>query len=81
MELRFVAANVDIAEGDLLATSGMDGLYPPGLPVARVMRVERNADTMFARIYCTPVALVAGSYHVLVLAPFPPFPPSTPPTP
>ena len=70
MELRFVAANADIVEGDLLATSGVDGLYPPGLPVARVVRVERSADTMFARIYCTPVALVSGSYHVLVLEPF-----------
>lgn len=70
MELRFVAANADIAEGDLLATSGVDGLYPPGLPVARVVRVERSADTTFARIYCKPVALVSGSYHLLVLEPF-----------
>lgn len=74
MELRFLPANTtstDFAEGDLLATSGVDGLYPPGLPVARVVKVERRAtDTTFAGIDCVPVAMVSGSYHVLVLEPF-----------
>lgn len=70
MELRFMASNADVTEGDLLATSGVDGIYPPGLPVARVSKVERDVATTFARIYCNPVALVSGSYHVLVLEPF-----------
>jgi rod shape-determining protein MreC len=56
--------------GDLLTTSGVDGVYPPGLPVARVEKVERRVDAMFARIYCVPVALVAGASHVVVLAPW-----------
>ena len=30
LELRYVAVNTDIQEGDLLATSGIDGVYPPG---------------------------------------------------
>lgn len=67
MELRFMAANADVAVGDLLTTSGVDGVYPPGLPVARVERVERRVDAVFARIYCVPVALVAGAGHVMVL--------------
>ncbi|WP_395669749.1 rod shape-determining protein MreC [Rhodoferax sp.] len=69
MELRFMAANADVVVGDLLTTSGVDGVYPPGLPVARVEKVERRVDAMFARIYCVPVALVAGASHVVVLAP------------
>ena len=67
MELRFMAANADVAVGDLLTTSGVDGVYPPGLPVARVEKVERRVDAVFARIYCVPLALVAGSSHVMVL--------------
>ncbi|ABM57367.1 rod shape-determining protein MreC [Verminephrobacter eiseniae] len=67
MELRFMPANADVREDDLLTTSGVDGLYPPGLPVARVVRVERGADSAFARIYCLPLAQVQGSGHVLVL--------------
>src|SRR3989344_7748584 len=69
MELRFMPANADIREDDLLTTSGVDGLYPPGLPVARVVRVERRADSAFARIYCMPLAQVQGARHVVVLKP------------
>ena len=69
MELRFMAANADVAVGDLLTSSGVDGVYPPGLPVARVERVERRVDAVFARIYCIPLALVAGAGHVMVLEP------------
>jgi rod shape-determining protein MreC len=67
MELRFMAANADVAVGDLLTTSGVDGVYPPGLPVARVEKVERRVDAAFARIYCVPLALVSGAGHVMVL--------------
>jgi rod shape-determining protein MreC len=67
MELRFMAANADVTPGDLLTTSGVDGVYPPGLPVARVEKVERRVDAVFARIYCVPLALVSGSAHVVVL--------------
>ena len=69
LELRFMAANADVQAGDLLTTSGVDAVYPPGLHVARVERVERRVDTAFARIYCTPVALVSGTAHVMVLTP------------
>ncbi|KRD21688.1 MULTISPECIES: rod shape-determining protein MreC [Acidovorax] len=69
MELRFMPANADVREDDLLTTSGVDGLYPSGLPVARVLRVERRADSAFARVYCTPLAQVQGARHVVVLQP------------
>jgi rod shape-determining protein MreC len=69
MELRFMAANADVAVGDLLTTSGVDGVYPPGLPVARVEKVDRKVDAVFARIYCIPLGLVAGASHVMVLDP------------
>ena len=69
LELRFMAANADVQEGDVLSTSGVDGVYPPGLPVARVSKVERRADSVFARIYCEPLARTSGTLHVMVLAP------------
>ena len=69
LELRFMAANADAVAGDLLTTSGVDGVYPPGLAVARVEKVDRQVDSIFAHIYCTPIALVSGASHVLVLAP------------
>jgi rod shape-determining protein MreC len=69
LELRFMAGNADVQAGDILTTSGVDGVYPPGLPVARVVTVERRADSAFARISCAPQALVDGAHHVMVLQP------------
>lgn len=69
LELRFMSANADVQAGDLLTTSGVDGVYPPGLPVAKVEKVERRVDSAFARIYCTPLALVDGTGYVMVLKP------------
>jgi len=85
LDLRFMAANADAQVGDLLTTSGVDGVYPPGLPVARVEKVDRRMDAVFARIYCVPAALVSGASHVLVLDPYsaqvPPRPAPEPPAP
>ena len=69
LELRFMAANSDVQSGDVLATSGVDGVYPPGLPVAVVDKVERRNDSAFARIALRPSAMVAGTSHVMVLQP------------
>jgi rod shape-determining protein MreC len=69
MELRFVAANADVREGDLLHTSGVDGIYPAGLAVAKVMLVERQAEGGFARVTLAPAATADGVRHVLVLEP------------
>lgn len=69
MELRFTAANADVQAGDLMTTSGLDGIYPGGLPVARVTRVDRKADSAFARIGLAPVAPLDAIRHVLVLDP------------
>jgi len=67
LELRFLAANADVQSGDLLVTSGLDGVYLPGLPVAKVLRVERDAAYSFARILCEPAAGVERHGQVLIL--------------
>lgn len=69
MELRFMATNADIQVGDLLTTSGIDGVYPPGLAVAKVASVERQVESGFARILVAPVSSPEGVRHVLVLEP------------
>lgn len=68
LELRFIPLNADFQIGDELVTSGIDGVYPPGLPVARVTNVERSADQIFARITGTPLGGVANHTHVLVVS-------------
>ena len=67
LDLRFTPASADIQNGDTLVTSGIDGTYPPGLPVALVTNIERNAALPFAKITCTPLAGVNRHGQVLVL--------------
>ncbi|WP_333984600.1 rod shape-determining protein MreC [Burkholderia orbicola] len=67
LDLRFVPTSADLVAGDELITSGLDGVYPPGLPVAKVVRVDKLADTAFARVTCAPVAAVRGARQMLVL--------------
>jgi rod shape-determining protein MreC len=68
IELKFVPASADVKEGDLLTTSGIDGIYPAGLQVARISHIERRVDISFARIHASPLAELKGR-HVLVLQP------------
>lgn len=83
LELQFVPLNADFQTGDKLVTSGIDGVYPPGLPVAEIANVERNAAYLFARIFCRPLAGVNANAQVLVVGaarPIPERPPEeTPP--
>jgi rod shape-determining protein MreC len=71
LELRFIPLAADFQNGDKLVTSGIDGIYPPGLPVAEVTNVERNTAYLFANITCKPVAGVNAHAQVLVLGPMP----------
>jgi len=77
LDLRYVRANIDVQVGDRLVTSGLDGMFVPGLPVAVVVSVNNDTED-FARILCDPVSGVERSTHVLVLsrAELPPPPPN-----
>ena len=67
LDLRFMAANADIRNGDVLVTSGIDGVYPAGLSVARVNKVEHKSDDAFARIVCQPTAGIDRNKQLLIL--------------
>lgn len=67
--LRFLASNADIQPGDRLVTSGLDGVYPAGLPIAQVLTVERDAQSDFARVICRPEASIDGRRHFAVVVP------------
>jgi rod shape-determining protein MreC len=67
LDLRFMAANADIRKGDVLVTSGIDGVYPPGLAVATVTQVENKSSDAFAHIVCQPTAGIDRNKQLLVL--------------
>ncbi|MDE2310506.1 MAG: rod shape-determining protein MreC [Betaproteobacteria bacterium] len=74
LALRYMPISSDIREGDMLVTSGIDGTYPPGLPVAKVSHIERDPAYPFARILCTPVAGVDRQRQLLILSGLPKLP-------
>ncbi len=67
LDLRFIASNADMQKGDLLVTSGIDGVYPPGLAVAKVVNVESKSSDAFARIECQPLAGIDRNRQLLIL--------------
>jgi rod shape-determining protein MreC len=69
LDLRFMPASADVVADDLFTTSGMDGVYPPGLPVAKVLSVEKRSDSPFLRIRMAPLATANDVRHVMVLPP------------
>ena len=66
--------STDIQNGDVLITSGIDGLYPPGIPVAKVEKIERDAAYPFAQIICLPLGGVDKHKQLLVLSAMPRLP-------
>lgn len=74
LELRYQPVNADIEVGDELVTSGMDGTYPHALPVAKVVKVERNPAYPFARVVCVPMAGVDRHRTLLIVSSVPPLP-------
>ncbi len=67
LELRFMASNADIQKGDVVTTSGIDGVYPPGLAVATVASVDTKTSDAFARILLQPTAGISSHRQLLVL--------------
>jgi rod shape-determining protein MreC len=69
VELSLLPRNADIEQGDLLVTSGLDGRFPPGYPVARVTAIERGPENAFARVSAEPVARLDSTRVVLLVMP------------
>ncbi|MEO8017272.1 MAG: rod shape-determining protein MreC [Pseudomonadota bacterium] len=65
LELPYVPQNYDVKAGDVLVTSGLGKVFPFGLPVARVTRVERNPALPLAQIYAVPLAGIENDREVL----------------
>jgi rod shape-determining protein MreC len=69
LELSHLPRNADIQEGDLLVTSGLGRRFPPGYPVARVIEIDRQPDSPFARVSAEPLARLESTRVVLLVVP------------
>jgi rod shape-determining protein MreC len=67
IDVPFMPVSADVQNGDVFVTSGIDGTYPPGLIVAEVTSVQKNAAYVFAKISAKPAAGVDNHRYVLLL--------------
>jgi rod shape-determining protein MreC len=74
LDLRFMAPTADVVVGDILITSGIDGVYPAGLAVARVVQVESTTSGAFGRVVCAPLAGIERNTALLILMSLPEMP-------
>jgi rod shape-determining protein MreC len=65
--LPYLPRNADIVEGDLVVSSGLGGVYPPGYPVARINEVVRDPAEALMRVGATPLAHLDRDPEVLLV--------------
>ncbi len=67
LKVEYIKLNSPIEPGELLETSGLAGIFPKGLPVARVKTVHRSDISLFLSITAEPLVDVGGLEEVLLL--------------
>ena len=65
--LPYLAVNSDVKSGDLLVSSGLGGVFPAGLPVARITGVRRETNQLLAQVRAQPLASIESDREVLLL--------------
>ncbi|HEY4881098.1 MAG TPA: rod shape-determining protein MreC [Steroidobacteraceae bacterium] len=65
--LPYLAVNSDIKSGDLLVSSGLGGVFPAGLPVARISGIRRENNQLLAQVRAQPLAHVEQDREVVLL--------------
>ena len=69
ISLSYLPHSVDVIQGDILKTSGIDTIYPEGLAVAEVIEINNDPQLPFAKIICKPIASIRNHSHLLVVVP------------
>lgn len=69
LEVNFVQRDADVTKNEVLITSGLDGKYPKGIPVARVLSVAPSDYTQFMAVYAEPLVDLQHLEEVLLLEP------------
>jgi rod shape-determining protein MreC len=65
--LDYALRSEDVIEGDLLVTSGTDGVFPAGLPVGRATQLQRVQHGLFQEGRVTPAVDPTRLEEVLVI--------------
>ena len=67
--ISYLPSSVDVIQGDIVRTSGIDTIYPEGLAVAEIVEINNDPKLPFAKIICKPIASIRNHTHLLVVMP------------
>jgi len=67
LSLKYVARNSPLSEGEIVVTSGLGGIFPKGIPVARITEIERTSHSLFQEVKAQPLVNTRGLEEVLLL--------------
>jgi rod shape-determining protein MreC len=70
--MRYVAGSFDVQLGQVVYTTGQDGIYPPGLKIGEIVEVVSGSATTPHRIFIRPSAGLTSMQEVGVLLYEPP---------
>ena len=67
LDLKNIPTGIDVENGESVVTTGLDGVYPKGLSIGTVERIDRDPNTPFSEIVIKPTAHLNSLSHVIVL--------------
>ncbi len=67
LEMKYVPGYIEVKSGDMVYTTGQDGIYPPGLELGEVVEVRTGSATVPHQIKIRPSAKISGLQEVAVL--------------
>lgn len=68
LEVKFIPRNDPVSPGEVLLSSGLDGVFPKGIPVARVIEVTPADVSLFQKVYAEPLLALRYYEELLVLS-------------
>ena len=68
LAVRYININAPLEQGETFVTSGLSGIYPKGIPVARVTHVEHSQLSLFLKVEAKPVVDPSQLEEVLLLS-------------
>jgi rod shape-determining protein MreC len=68
LEVKFIPRNDPVSPGEILLSSGLGGVFPKGIPVARVVEVTPADVSLFQRVYAEPLLALRYYEELLVLS-------------
>lgn len=69
LQVQYVPLDMKLVVGEILVTSGLDDIFPKGVPVAKVVKVERSDISLFQTVWAEPTVDLRNIEEVLLLMP------------